>query len=218
MKGRVANYPGGDVIRKLVIFIILLFSFSILNLYADTTTDKYFKEVKSYMGGATAQSQESAVKQNRSYGLNAFTYIRFILVLSAVVFTIYLLSLILKRYLKKRGMIGEPSNVLLSQTIGNGKFLQVVFVAGKYLVLGVTNDNISIITEVTDPKEIDRLEIISNTRKAEEGDDFIDISSRFLKNFFTKKEPEKEFNYENDSINFYEEQKKRAARLKDDDK
>jgi len=202
----------GGIINRQILFILLIL-FTICSLYSDVTQDtEYISTIGSYMSGNNENANQpgNTVRRNTS---TTGAYIRFILMISIVVVIIYIISLLIKRAIKKSGKVGDASAVLSSQPLGGGRFIQVVFVSGKYLVLGVTGDNISLLSEVTDPKEIERLEIIANTKKVEEGHDFIDISSRFLKKFFIKEKKEHTFDYENDSINFYEEQKKRINRL-----
>jgi flagellar biogenesis protein FliO len=57
---------------------------------------------------------------------------------------------------------GEAVKVLSVVPLGQNKFLQVVDLAGKVLVIGVSDSAISLITEVTEKDQIDRIRILSN--------------------------------------------------------
>jgi len=66
---------------------------------------------------------------------------------------------------KKSGMGlfgGEAIRVLSVAPLGQNKFLQVVDLAGKVLVIGVSDNAISLISEITDRDQIDRIRILSN--------------------------------------------------------
>ena len=84
---------------------------------------------------------------------------------------------------------------------------------GKYLILGVTNDNINLISEITDQKEIERLEINLNEQKVDSGNSFSTIITNFLKNNVKFKESKKEFDYENDSVEFLKKQNDRLDKM-----
>lgn len=151
-------------------------------------------------------------KDDKKIRVDYFAYIRIIVVLGIVIAIIYGIFLFLKKSLKIKEDTGEGATVIMSQSLGPGKWIQIVFVGGKYLILGITNENINLLCEVTDQKEIERYEIFLNQRKSEEGHTFKDIIGDFLKSRFNKK-VEKEFDYENDSIDFLKKQKERLDKI-----
>ena len=69
------------------------------------------------------------------------------------------------RYMKRRSGMGFAANgsevvqVLLSVPLVQGKFLQVVDVAGKLLVLGVSDAGVQMLTTVEDGSTVDRLRL-----------------------------------------------------------
>ncbi len=66
---------------------------------------------------------------------------------------------------KKAGIttLGEEVIKVLSIVpVGQNKYLQVVDISGKVLVLGVTDTNINMITEVIDKDEVDRIRLLSS--------------------------------------------------------
>ena len=70
------------------------------------------------------------------------------------------------RFVTKKAGIGlfggEAIKVLSVVPLGQNKFLQVVDLAGKVLVIGVSDNAISLISEITEKDQIDRIRILSN--------------------------------------------------------
>lgn len=128
---------------------------------------------------------------------------------------IYGVFYFIKKRLRINNNLGDEAYLLSSQSLGPGKWIQVVYVGGKYLILGVTNENISLLTELTDPKEIERFEILYNNRKTEEGHNFMDMISDFFKKRGGNNTGNNEFNYETDSIDFLKKQNERINKMKD---
>jgi len=186
----------------------------------DDAKSEYFKKVKDTMKSDASSGTPGNEKDNKNIKrlkIDYFSYFKIIILLGVIIFIIYALSYLLKRYLKIKGQIGEGAAVVLSQSLGPGKWLQVVNVFGKYLVLGITNDRINLLTEITDQKEIERIEVNLNTRKAEDGSSFLDIVSDLLKNKFKKEKAQADkFDYESDSVDFLKKQRERLDNLKDD--
>ena len=66
---------------------------------------------------------------------------------------------------KKAGMNftgGDVVNVLAVVPIGQNKFLQVIDVAGRVMVIGVADNTINLITEITDRDDVDRIRLLSS--------------------------------------------------------
>lgn len=59
---------------------------------------------------------------------------------------------------------GEAIKVLSVVPLGQNKFIQLVDVAGKVMVIGVSDNNINMLSEITEKDQIDRIRILS-TRK-----------------------------------------------------
>lgn len=151
-------------------------------------------------------------KDDKKIKVDYFAYIRIIIVLGIVIAIIYVVFLFLKKSLKIKDDTSEGATIIMSHSLGPGKWIQVVFVGGKYLILGITNENINLLGEITDQKEIERYEIFLNQKKSEEGHTFKDIIKDFFKSKFNKK-IEKEFDYENDSIEFLKKQRERLDKI-----
>ncbi len=153
-------------------------------------------------------------KNKTALKINIFSYIKIILVLSLVILVIYGLSLILKRSLVVKGNIQSNAEILINQALGQGKWMQVVHICGKYLVLGITNENVNLLTEINDPKEIERFDVILNEKKSETKSNFIDMITDFFKDKLKKNINKDKFDYEVDSIDFLNKQKERLDKLK----
>jgi flagellar protein FliO/FliZ len=224
----------GEIIKSQKFFLLLivcslLFSNAIFVFSADKTKDTkdkdpvvdesaYFGKVKSVMDKEKkdqASSEENKDKQDKKkkISIGYFSYIKIIIVLAIVIGLIYGITYFIRKSLKITDKAGEGATIVLSQPLGPGKWIQVVFVAGKYLVLGVTNDHINLISEVTDKKEIERFEVLMNERKTEEGHSFMDVVTDFFKNTLKKKVTKESFDYEKDSLGFLKKQKERLDKL-----
>jgi flagellar protein FliO/FliZ len=193
---------------------------------ADLTGDKkvineaqYFEKIKSSMDkdGKTVdtgnQSKDKKINLSKGY----FEYIKIIIILGLIVLVIYLIFRFLRKALKIKDDVGDKAVILSSQSLGPGKWIQVVYITGKYLILGVTNDSVNLIMEITDPKEIERLDLQINTRKTEEGNSFIDILSGIIKGKPKDEEGQKKaFDYESDSLDFLKRQKERLDKIDDE--
>ncbi|HOO71884.1 MAG TPA: flagellar biosynthetic protein FliO [Spirochaetota bacterium] len=72
------------------------------------------------------------------------------------------------RFLSKKAGIqlmgGEVAQVLSVVPIGQNKYIQIVDLAGRVLVLGVSDSSINLITEITAKDEIDRIRIKSQQK------------------------------------------------------
>lgn len=210
-------------LKILYLFLFFIYSANIFSLN-DTTTDKndkeYFSKIRENMKLDKSQTDnnKTSTDKNRSrLKIDYFSYIKIIIVLAVVIALIYGLAYFLKKYLIAKGEVGEGVTTVVSHSLTPGKWIQIVNVFGKYLVLGVTNDKITLLTEITDPKEIDRIEMIMSAKKAEEGSSFVDIISDILRGKFKKDVEEKnKFDYEEDSVDFLKKQRERIDRIKDD--
>ncbi len=151
----------------------------------------------------------------------AWLIIKTIIVLGALVGGFYYFF---KFVTKKTGInvLGEEVVKVLSIVpVGQNKFLQVVDIAGRVLVLGVTDSNINLITEVAERDEIDRIRLLSSKSTPIQPGGFQQYISKQLVKFFSK-DPNKNqtegksiFNAEKNEMNRMDYFKKQKDRLKD---
>lgn len=152
----------------------------------------------------------SPAGRNRS----SFSYFRLIFSLLLVCGAIYLIYFFLK---KKSDSLatknGEDSSVLLSLPLGMGKNVHIIYIAGKFLIVGVTNNSINYLGEVTDEKELDNLKQLRQDKKIKSGESFANVFQEMLKFSGVKSSKQKDFDYEKNSVDFLQEQTTRINNL-----
>lgn len=120
-------------------------------------------------GGYLASYQNNTPPEEGSW-LSTMAYVFTLLFAFAFVL---LLAYLTSRFLgQKMGgfQFAASSKILETLPLGANRFLYVVEVAGKVMILGVTNNQISLISEVTDELEIARLR--SDAANVFSGDSF----------------------------------------------
>ena len=86
---------------------------------------------------------------------------------------------------KKAGiqiMGGETIQVLSVVPLGQSKFIQIIDLAGKILVIGVADSSINLITEITGRDEIDRIRLLSSKSTSVAKGSFKEYISKHLEN------------------------------------
>jgi flagellar protein FliO/FliZ len=78
--------------------------------------------------------------------------------------------------------------VLAVAPLGPNKFLQVVDLAGRIIVIGVTDSNINIITEINEKDEIDRIRLLSSRSMPAATGGFQDFITKQVGKFFSRDE------------------------------
>ena len=69
----------------------------------------------------------------------------------------------------------EAIQILSTVSLGANKFIQIVDVAGKLFLLGVTDSSINLLTEIKDKDEIDRIRLLSSRSTPVHGATFQDF-------------------------------------------
>lgn len=89
--------------------------------------------------------------------LSTIAYVVSLLVTFVVVIGLaYLTSRFVGQKMGRYGVSGEHK-VVVSLPLGASRGVYVVEVAGRFLVLGVTDNNVNLLAEITDPAEVERL-------------------------------------------------------------
>jgi flagellar protein FliO/FliZ len=144
----------------------------------------------------------------------SYSYFRLIFSLLLVCAVIYLIYFFLK---KKTNSLAnknaEETSVLLSLPLGMGKNVQVIYIAGKFLIIGVTNDSINYLSEVTDEKEIENLKRLMQEQKIKAGESFANVFQEILKISNVRNDKQKDFDYEENSVDFLQKQTMRINTL-----
>jgi flagellar protein FliO/FliZ len=135
------------------------------------------------------------------------------------------------KYITKKGMIPNVGRSVV-QTIsitpvGQNKTLQVVEIAGRVLIVGVTEHQISLISEITAKDEIDRIRLqsskstpVENTTFQEFVAEHVDSLISFIGKIRSHNEQKKkkrhlntEDIYENERVDYMREQRERLKRM-----
>ena len=144
----------------------------------------------------------------------SYSYFRLIFSLLLVCAVIYFIYFLLKKKTNSlTSQNGEDSSVLLSLPLGMGKNVQVVYIAGKFLIIGVTNDSINYLSEVTDEKEIENLKRLMQEQKIKAGESFANVFQEILKISNVRNDKQKDFDYEESSVDFLQKQTMRINTL-----
>ncbi len=121
---------------------------------------------------------------------------------------------------KKTGiqLLGKDvAHVLSVVPLGPNRFLQVIDLAGKVLVLGVTDTNITFITEITDKDQIDRIRVMSARMPAAEMPTFGDFVAKQIGRLLEKREAKKEHREpEEDRLEYLARQRERLKKIRGD--
>ncbi len=91
------------------------------------------------------------------------TLVRFLLMFGLMIGMFYGVT----RYLKSKAVVGGSGD--LAKTLGTvplapGKHLQIIDLAGKILVLGVSNAGVQLVSEITDARTADRIRVWHDSR------------------------------------------------------
>lgn len=164
--------------------------------------------------GKSADNKNSGRNNLSERNRVSFSYFRLIFSLLLICVIIYLIYFFLK---KKTDSLaaknGEDSSVLLSLPLGMGKNVHVIYIAGKFLIVGASNDSISYLGEITDEKEIDNLKQLRQEKKIKSGESFANVFQEMLKFSGVKNSKQKDFDYEENSVDFLQEQTIRINNL-----
>ncbi len=128
------------------------------------------------------------VVEEESYGWLVF---KTILILGVLVGCFYYF---LRFVTKKAGIqvLGKEAVQILSMVpVGQNKYLQIVDIAGRIFVLGVSDNNINLITEIEGKNDIDRIRLLSTKSTPVKGNRFGDFLSRHIGNMLGRADEKK---------------------------
>ena len=175
---------------------------------------------------------EAPKEDDASYGWMIFKTI-IVLIIFGVGFYMFF------KYISKKA--GLPNvgrgvvQVLAVSPVGQNRFIQIVDIAGKVMVIGVTEGSINLISEITEKDEIDRVKLLSSKTTPIEAHGFqdflneqvsslIDLVGRAKTSLEKKKRGTKNFEpeefYDDRKVDYMREQRERLKRMngyRDDD-
>lgn len=128
-------------LKRLQIFILMLVL--VLSCTAQAAPNDYLKY------------QEPQPAATSSF--STFAYILTLIITFAVVIGLaYFTSKFLGQRMGKIGTSGD-NRILITFPLGPGKAVYIIELAGKYLILGVTDHSVNLLKEITDQEEIEKL-------------------------------------------------------------
>ncbi|MGP0565168.1 MULTISPECIES: flagellar biosynthetic protein FliO [unclassified Nitrospina] len=137
--------------------------------------DKKGKGTTESRGIPEKETSTVLQKEETSGGPDIFSAgLKMFYTLALVLGLMFLLFHVFKKYVWKNGVFGtenKPIKVLSTGFLGPKKSIALVEVAGEVLVLGIANENISLLANVEDPDQIDRIK----------GGSYVPTSSRIRK-------------------------------------
>ncbi len=147
----------------LLLYLLIVTLCRPLLIYAENTDKASEAPVEENIGQPAEPTYEYTEPE---FGGNRISYpllvLRTIAVLAAIIVGIYL---ILRLFLKSRNKIVTDTGlikVLSSYPLAANRVIQVVEIAGKIMILGVSESSINLITEVEDQEFIDKIKLLSS--------------------------------------------------------
>ena len=151
---------------------------------------------------------DNAAAENRS--LVTFTvwdFLRMILVLAVVAGCIYGLVFLLKKASTGKYDESELINVISGKTLAPGKSLHIVEVGNQMMLIGISDDSITHISDITDKETYEQIKLYKGKNTEPAGDSFYSYLSRVIN-------PGRKGKGKRQNIgSFLEKQKKRMEKL-----
>ncbi len=150
---------------------------------ADTATseDEPVDERSLTFGDDAEENGEEAGAQPGS--INSFgvwDFVRMVIVLGIVIAIIYVVFYLLKRASGGRFENSPMIRVLGSHGLPGNKALHLVEVGRQVFLIGVGDDSITLVSEISDQESLDELRLKASTTTTERGGNFADMLSGFF--------------------------------------
>ena len=150
---------------------------------ADTATsdDEPVDERSLTFGDGAGEDGEDAGAQPGS--INSFgvwDFVRMVIVLGIVIAIIYVVFYLLKRASGGRFENSPMIRVLGSHGLPGNKALHLVEVGRQVFLIGVGDDSITLVSEISDQESLDELRLKASTTTTERGGNFADMLSGFF--------------------------------------
>ncbi len=141
------------------------------------------KEKAPAREGDTLYNYEKPTVEEESY---TWLVVKTLIVLGALVGGFYYFF----RFVTKKAGIQtlgrDVIKVLSVIPVGQNKFLQVIDLAGRIMVIGVSDASINLITEILDKDEIDRIRLLSSKSSPVQPGGFQDYIPKYISKLFGK--------------------------------
>ncbi|WP_211227902.1 flagellar biosynthetic protein FliO [Spirochaeta cellobiosiphila] len=125
----------------------------------DTSSVTDETQLKIIDTDSTSQTDEQEDIALDNDMITASDYIRMIFVLALVIGLIYIIYYFMKKFSGRVSYNSELIKAISTKTIGNNKHLQVIQVGNSILLIGVTDNSISLIKEIEDQETKDQFKL-----------------------------------------------------------
>lgn len=135
----------------IILTVVLLVAFIGISAINISNADADGKKAFGAESSIVAQSETASDQSAFSPGVPTGSIVKMVSALVIVIFSIYLCVMLLKRFLGRKygGRGGESAlEVIESTYVGPKKMVSLVRVADKAVLIGVTDQNISMLTEL----------------------------------------------------------------------
>ncbi|MDI6785741.1 MAG: flagellar biosynthetic protein FliO [bacterium] len=203
----------------IVVGIILIIGSNLNPLYAEKEDSYFEKSFKLERNENTLElnkiknekidEKKEKIKYEYSLGKYIFKTIFALGIIGLAIFLVIRLFVKTPKNIMGRDQRGVI-NLLGSTALAPNKYLQLIEVAQKVLLLGVTENNISILTEIKDKEQIDLIKTYQSKALGKEGFPFGFYLNKMLKKL---KGEENQVSFK-DRVDFIEKQKNRLKNMK----
>ena len=172
-----------------IIFAILILLFASMSCFAQATDisestkiiNNYEKSDIDESSILLSSSDESTVGKSSSFS-TFWLFLRMILVLAIVIICIYAVVWFMKKSVKTENDEDEPFlRKVSSVSLAPGKSVQIVTLVDKGFVVGVSEDSVSLISEINDKELIDAMNLYSDKKKkTQKPRSFADVLEIFM--------------------------------------
>ncbi len=217
---KLINYCWGFVLKKGILLVLVTVCVSavvprspfIVSVYAQEAEEENQKEEKK----TAAEEENKTTDSTTEEGL--YTYDQpvveeisytWIIVKTLVVLALLVLGFFLFfRYINgKAGGVFVGRDILKVRAalpIGQNKMVQIVEVGSRLLVLGITDSNISLLHEITEKDEIDRIKLQSSAEDTAGTPDFQSFLKSSIGSFVSSLGKKSDDSSHNDPVKFHE--------------
>lgn len=170
-----------------VVFLCLIVFLPVVSFGEDYTSDEYLNSPLKKSAEKSEKSTSQQIQQkidSESGGFYEDGFFWFLLKLAGGLALASTCIWGIAKVVRKSGLAGTNNDFMQIHTslpLSRSQYLRIVQVGQKFLVIGVTEETINKICEITDPEVIQELQLASEEENsAEQSRDFSGILNRFL--------------------------------------
>ncbi len=180
------SLTGGGMTKRIIFLFIILFISSLNLLFSQETVNsgEQSENIEESFKITDTEEQVAGNNQNNSdTSLVTFTvwdFLRMVLVIIFVAACIYGLIFLLKKASTGHFDESDLINIISSKTVTAGKTLHIVEVGNQMMLLGISDDSITHIADITDKETYERIKLYKGENKTPTGDSFYSYLSKVI--------------------------------------